>query len=204
MKWVSAVAAVCTLLGGWTNVCSAQIDLPAVDGNGRAIVVANTSPQVRGIGANYFDSLRQSQVWMNLQPEAPRPDPPPFILNLTVTFPGTLLNHAPESVRVRAEAFCSAYPTHIRQPILGFRTPTMAVDLTGGGSPYQFIATCSQKGPLDTVIADVPFDELRKLIQAMDVSVDALGFSVRLSAADLAAWRGYLHTVEKGVTVRTR
>jgi hypothetical protein len=87
------------------------------------------------------------------------------------------------------------------QPILRFVvTRTTTINLTGTGSTHQFVPHCSKKGPLDAIVADLPFDSLRQIAQATDVTVDALGFSLRLASADLAAWRLFVRTVEGGVT----
>jgi hypothetical protein len=85
-----------------------------------SIVSTNVNPRLREIGATYFDALDQSQVWINVAPELPKPDPAP----------------------------------------------------------------------------------LRQIARATDVTLDALGFSMLLPPADLAAWRVFIHTVEDGVVVR--
>ena len=70
------------------------------------VVPTNTSPRVRAIGANYFDSLSQSQVWVNIEPQPTERGPAPFILNVTVAFPGRRLDHQPPAVSLRAQTRC--------------------------------------------------------------------------------------------------
>jgi hypothetical protein len=166
-----------------------------------SVVSTNVNPRLREIGAAYFDVLDQSQVWMNVEPELPKPDPAPVILNVTVAFHGLELKAAPTTVRVRAESVSGTFPLRIRQPILRLvldRTTT--IDLTGPGSTYQFISS-TQDGAVDTIVTELPFDSLRQIARATDVTLDALGFSMPLTPADLAAWGVFIHTVEDGVVV---
>jgi hypothetical protein len=167
-----------------------------------SIVPTNVNPRLREIGATYFDALDQSQVWMNVSPELPKPDPAPVILNVTVAFHGLELKAAPTTVRVRAESVSGTFPLRIRQPILRFvLNRTTTIDLTGSGSTYQFISS-TRDGAVDTIATEMPFDSLRQIAQATDVTLDALGFSVPLAPAELASWRVFIHTVEDGVVVR--
>jgi hypothetical protein len=206
MKFIPTAATLLVVVFGMCDRPSnAQVDPTHAFASGRSIVATNTTPQLREIGANYFAPLKQSQVWMNVEPELSDSDPVPVMLNVTVVLPGLRLNQAPATVQVRAESICTAFPLRIRQPILRFVvTRTTTINLTGTGSTYQFVSHCSKKGPLDAIVADLPFDSLRQIAQATDVTVDALGFSLRLASADLAAWRVFVHTVEGGVTVRPK
>jgi hypothetical protein len=167
-----------------------------------SVVSTNAIPRLREIGVSYFDALDQSQVWMNVSPELPKPDPAPIILNVTVAFHGLELKAAPTTVRVRAGSVSGTFPLRMRQPILRFvidRSTT--IDLTGPGSTYQFISS-SKDGAVDTIVTELPFDSLRQIARATDVTLDALGFSMPLAPADLAAWGVFIHTVEDGVVVR--
>jgi hypothetical protein len=169
------------------------------------IVATQTMPQLREIGANYFEALKQSQVWMNIEPASVRAGPAPVRLNVTVAFAGRRLNQPPSVVQVRAEFMCAAFPLRIRQPILRFVIADSAtLDLTADRSKYQFVPHCSGRGPLDTIIAELPFDTWRRMAAAEDVTADALGFSVRFTSADFAAWRTFVQTIEAGVIVQPR
>jgi hypothetical protein len=169
-------------------------------------VVTNTNPAVRQIGANYFELLRQSQVWINLEPQSTEPGPAPILLNVTVAFPGRQMNAQPRTVKFRAQTPCLPviFPLRVRQPILRFTFGGVtALDLTAEGAVYSFIASCGSIGaPADTVATEVPFDMLRKITAESNVGIDALGFSARLTAADLSALRTFTRTVAPGVDVR--
>jgi hypothetical protein len=181
-------------------VVAAQTSLRAT-----VTIVTNTSPGVREIGANYFDSLSQSQVWVNIEPESTEQGPAPLILNVTVAFPGRSLNREPPAVTLRAQTRCSpmALPARVRRPILRFAlNGTTTLDLTTPGAVYLFIASCSRNSPSDTIVTDVPFGVLRQIVGETDVVVEALGFSARLTASDLAALRTFVQTVASGVVVQ--
>jgi hypothetical protein len=165
------------------------------------VVTANTNPRLREIGAAYFDTTKQSQVWVNVEMALPKPDPVPVLLNFTVMFAGLELRQAPAAVQIRAQAVATAFPFHVRQPILRFILPARTLDLTAAGSAFQFIPS-SAGGPLDTVLAELPFDSLRQLAQAPEVTVNALGFSAHLGPSDRAALRTFTRTVNGGVIVR--
>jgi hypothetical protein len=197
-------------MGKITPACAAVLvlifavhDRPSyAQAGGTRVVTTNTSPRLREIGAAYFDTTKQSQVWVNVETGLPKPDPVPVLLNFTVMFAGRELRHAPAAVQVRAQAIATAFPFQVRQPILRFMvTDTMTLDLTAAGSAYRFFAS-SNEGPADTVIADMPFESLRRLTQAADGKVDALGFSAHLGTADRAALREFVRTMDGGVVVR--
>jgi hypothetical protein len=181
-------------------VVAAQTSLHAT----LTVVPTNASPRVREIGANYFDSMNQSQVWVNIEPESTEQGPAPIILNVTVVFPDRRLNHQPPAVTLRAQTRCFplVFPQRVREPILRFAlNRTRTLDLTAPGAVYRFIGSCG-RGALDTVVTDVPIGMLRQIIGETNVVVEALGFSTRLTAADLTALRRFVQTVESGVVVR--
>src|SRR2546427_2615436 len=108
MKFIPTVATALFVVFGMRHPSNAQVPgthAPSI-GTSSSIVLTNPSPQPRAIGANYFGDWNQSQVWMNVAPELPKPDPIPVILNLTVAFPGLQLSQAPAAVQVRAESIC--------------------------------------------------------------------------------------------------
>jgi hypothetical protein len=161
----------------------------------------NVSPSVGQVGAYYFDAGDQSQVWINLDLQM-EPGLDPVRLNFTVSFQGTRLNSAPASVDVRASSYNSTFPNRIREPILRFRIgETEKMDLTAPGKEFHYFASCVDC-PMDTVIAPIPFDKLRKVAQSKDVGVDALGFALRLKPGDLQSLRSFLETVSHGIQIR--
>ena len=206
MKATPAIAATLFLVLG---ICEprfgAQAGAPHQLASDNRTVATNATPKLKEIGANYFEPLKQSQIWINVEPELLEAGPAPVSLNLTIAFPGFRLNDPPNSVAVRAQSRCFpiVFPQRARQPVLRFHVNNTAViDLTAPGSTYQFIANCSESN--DTVIAQVPFILLRQIAESGNVMVDALGFALRLTADDSAAWRLFLHTVEHGALVRQR
>lgn len=204
MKIIPTVAAVPFLvIGMCEGPSNAQVDDTRAFASGGSTVATNTSPKLREIGANYFEPLKQSQIWINVEPELTEAGPAPVQLNLTITFPGVRLNHQPTTVAVRAQPRCvpQVFPGRVRQPILRFLVNgSTKIELTAAGAAYQLVRSCSKSQP-DTVIAQVPFILIGQIAESMNVTVDALGFGLRLTTDDRAAWRLFVHTVENGATV---
>jgi hypothetical protein len=48
------------------------------------------------------------------------------------------------------------------------------MDLTGPGSTYQFISS-TQDGAVDTIVTEMPFDSLRQIARATDVTLGCAG-----------------------------
>jgi hypothetical protein len=166
------------------------------------ILSPNPNPSLGQLGAYYFETLNQSQVWINLEPQGIESGPNPIRLNFTVAFPGRLLDQAPDLLEVRAESVNSAFPTRIRQPILRFQLGGGAeMDLTAPGNAFHFISRCPDC-PLDTVTARVRFDVLRQIVGSSTMGIDALGFSARLKPADLLSLRKFLDVISNGVRIR--
>ena len=167
------------------GICAPQPRARVSDGQrvdtGRTVRI-KTTPPLREIGANYFKALKQSQVWINIEPELLEGGPPPVLVNLTVAFPGVRLNHEPLSVAVRAQPRCypKVFPDRVRQPILRFQLAgSTRIDLTETGAAYQWLASCSKSQP-DTVIAHVPLTVVRQVAGTTNVKVEALGLRVAL------------------------
>jgi len=204
VKFIPTVAAALFLdIGISEGRSNAQVNDTRGFASGGSTVATNTTPKLRELGANYFESLTQSQIWINIEPEPTEAGPAPVLLNLTIAFPGIRLNHRPTTVAVRAQPRCfpPVFPERVRQPILRFLVNgSTKIDLTAAGAAYQLVPSCSKSQP-DTVIAQVPFILLRRIADSVNVTVDALGFAVRFSTDDGAAWRLFVHTVENGATV---
>ena len=84
------------------------------------VLSQNSTPSLAQLGSFYFETLNQSQIWINLEPQGSIPGPNPIRLNFTVAFTGRILDRAPDIVEVRAESMNTAFPMRIRQPILRF------------------------------------------------------------------------------------
>src|SRR5918996_9648 len=103
-------------------------------------------PALGQIGAYFFDALTQSQVWINVQPQHFEPGPRPIELNSTVSFPGRRLAGAPATVDLRVSAFCRAFPTRIRQPVMSLTIDGIPLVLAEPGRPFQAISICGEDG----------------------------------------------------------
>jgi hypothetical protein len=167
-----------------------------------AVLRTNANPTPGEIGAFYFDVLNQSQVWVNLTPESVEPGPRPVLLNVTVSFPGRRLPGPPTVVDIRATAVDTAFPLRIRQPILRIDTSDgRHYDLAAPGRVSQFVASCKECA-LDTLTTRVAFEELREIARSSGITMNALGFGVRLTPSDLTALRRFIDAVIDGVTVK--
>ena len=166
------------------------------------VLTANANPPLRQVGTNYFESLNESQVWINLEPQLAEVGPNPVLLNLTIRFPGRRLER-PVAVAFRAQTVCfpTVFPTRVRLPILRFLVDGVLVDLTADKS-YQFVPSCSAEGSEDTLVLQAPFAFLRELARSPKVTVQALGFSLWLTPDDLAALRLFVDTANDGLTIR--
>jgi hypothetical protein len=198
----TVVAALFLVLRTCERPLNAQLDDTPRLTSGGGIVPTNTSPRLGEIGANYFDALKQSQIWINVEPDLVETGPAPVVLNLTIAFPGDRLNHQPTSVALRAQPRCvpQVFPERVRQPILRFLVNgSTKIDLTAAGATYHLVPSCSKSH--DTVVAQVPFILVRQIAEGVNVTLDALGFALRFTTHDSAAWRLFVHTVENGATV---
>ena len=168
-------------------------------------------PAFREIGAFYFDGRDESQVWVNLEPAHVDGPPDPIIFNVTVKFPGTRLLREPSTVEFRPQVRCipAVYPTRPRLPIFVLSIDSMPrIDLSPDGRTSFFMPSCggvnnpAVSQTWDTVAATVPFPMLRQMASAKAVTIEAIGFTVRLTPEDFEAARALVRTVEHGVTVK--
>jgi hypothetical protein len=173
-------------------------------------LAAHQFPAFREIGAFYFDGLDESQVWVNLEPAHVDGPPDPIIFNITVRFPGTRLTREPATVGFRPQVRCipAVYPTRPRLPVFTLRIDSSPrIDLSPDGKTSFFMPSCGGDNAglnqtWDTVSATVPFAMLRQLVSAKTVTVEAIGFTVRLTPEDFEAARALVRAVEHGVTVK--
>jgi hypothetical protein len=167
-----------------------------------AVLQTNASPAPGQIGAFYFDTLNESQVWVDLSPEGVEPGPPPVLLNVTIRFKGRRSPSAPTVADVRATSVHIAFPLRIRQPILRVATSDgREHDLTGPGRVFQFTASC-EACQFDTLTTRLAFDELREIARSPQVTMNALGFEMRLTAADLTALGALIDAVDDGAAIK--
>ncbi len=171
-----------------------------------SVIAANLNPPVGQIGANYFDTLKQSQVWINLEPRPIDPagkGAPPVEMNFTAAFPGKTAAAAPKDITLRVQAYCLRYPTHLRIPELTLVLDDMKLDLAGDGLPASTFTACGGKGTtVDGLSVTLPFDTLRRISGAKRVQVHAVGFDLVMSADDQRALGRFVTAVSDGVTIR--
>jgi hypothetical protein len=167
------------------------------------------TPALREIGAFYFDTLNESQVWVNVEPKLVERGPDPIIFNVTVRFAGLRLDREPATVEFRPQVRCfpAVFMERTRVPV--FRLSIDAgpqIDLSPDGKTSLFLSSCGAppKMPvtLDTVSRQVPFAMLRRVADAASVTMDAIGFTVRLTPEDSTALKTLVQTVENGVSLR--
>lgn len=167
------------------------------------VIAANIAPEPGQIGAHYFDTLDQSQVWINLEPTNLEPGPNPIQFNATVSFPGHTLAAAPASVDLRVEAYCQLFPTRIRQPVFTLTVNGVLLSLIGSEQTLQVNSACGDnKGRADVIVTRVPFEGFQRMTAASEVTVHALSFDARLTPSDMGALRSFAATVAAGVTVK--
>ena len=166
-------------------------------------------PEMRQIGAYYFDGMNESQVWINVEPEHVEGGPPPIIFNVTIKFPGLRLLQEPAMVELHPQVRCLP-PVYLTRPRLPIFRLTIGsdpkIEMSPDGKTSFFLASCGG-GPegtttFDAVSTQVPFAMLRRLAEARAVTVEAIGFTVRFRPEDFAALQTFVRTVEHGVTLK--
>jgi hypothetical protein len=166
-----------------------------------SILLPNPSPSFGRIGAFYFEVMDQSQVWIDLEPQNSEPGPNPVKLNFTVAFPGYEIEHAPDTVGIRAESN-SVFLQRIRQPILRLRAEDGSeVDLTAPGKTFQFVGRC-QDCAADMIIARMPFSDLCRIAGSSSLTIEALGFAAHMRPEDIQSLRQYVQTVQGGIRLK--
>ena len=175
-----------------------------------AVIVTNITPRLGRIGANYFDALKQSQVWINVEPQNLEPGPNPIELNITVSFTGRRLAGPPAAVDLRVSAYCQASPARFRRPVLTLIIDGAELGLGKPDLPLQAMSTCESDGRVgaawvgaaDAIVARIPFATFQRMAAAADVEMHALGFAVRLKPSDRQALQSFVTAVASGVAVR--
>lgn len=164
----------------------------------------NTTPKAGELGAFYFDTPDETQVWVNMEPQLVEHGPNPVQLTVTVAFKGRVLKTPPDHVSMRAAASGTAFPTKVRQAILRFELlGGRVIDLTAPDGKFLFSASCD-KCAADVINADISFDDLQALARSSGTSVEALGFSLVLSPQDIAGLQRLVKAVNEGITLAPR
>jgi hypothetical protein len=167
-----------------------------------SVIAVNSAPAPGQIGAHYFESLKQSQVWVNVQPQSVEPGPNPLDLNITISFPGTQLADTPATVDLRVQARCLVFPTRIRRPALTLIVDGAELRTTGQELPVHVSSACGDDaGTADVITTRVPYAVFRQIAAARELEIRALGFVVRLTPAQRRALTSFANAVAGGVTV---
>lgn len=168
------------------------------------VIATNISPARGQIGANYFDVLNQSQVWINLEPQNLESGPNPIEVNVTATFTGRKLPTAPAFVDFRVEAYCRVFPLRVRQPVMRLLLDGSEIPLNDPDKPLQIGSACGEENNQGTgvIVARIPFAALRQMASARVVVVRALGFDTKFAPSDLRALASFIAALADGATVK--
>src|SRR5579872_2513074 len=170
-----------------------------------SVIAVNLNPPVGQIGANYFDTLKQSQVWINLEPRAidqKEQGLPPVEMNVTVAFAGRTLAATPTDATLRVQAYCLRYPTRLRTSELTLIVDGTELPLAADGAVVSTFTACGGQGTtVDGVSVRLPFETLRRLVNATRVEIHALGFDLMLTRDDQRALGRFVAAVSDGVTL---
>lgn len=168
-----------------------------------SVLAADSAPALGEIGAFYFDSMNQSQVWINIQPQNLEPGPNPIELNVTVAFPGRHLVGPPATLDLRVQAYGQVFPTRIRQLVLTLIIDWAEFRADGRELPRYVYSSCRGDWcTSDVIVTRLPFAVLRQLAAARDVEIHAFGFATRLTPSDQRALTSLVAAVAGGVTVK--
>jgi len=167
-----------------------------------SIIAINASPRLGEIGAFYFDSLNQSQVWINLQPKNLEPGPD-LRLNITIFFSGRTLSSAPSTVEIRVDDSCLMFPTRVRVRALSVIYDGLELRAGAGGSPIVFSSTCGdERSGASVMTMRIGFAALREISTARYVEIRAFGFRAGLTPADIRALASFVAAVADGVRLK--
>lgn len=167
-----------------------------------AVIHTNVNPTPRRLGAVYFDPPGESQVWVDLDAQALTGGPSPVRLNITIRFRGRQLRGAPKTATIRAYSNALVSPLSIRVPVLKLHlADDSVIDLTAPGTTYTFTASCETCSN-DTILTDVPFAELDRLVGSSVILLEVMGFQGKLVQEDTRAIRDLVEAVRDGAVVK--
>ena len=151
----------------------------------------------REVGRTYRELVPETEIWVRLIPEDPQGKPPLVSLVFHASYPGraerdpyTGLPRWPKGPPSRLTVSAEPLPpTLIRELALRLVIDGKTIDLTGPNSRYRNLpclvgsADCTP----NAVEAELDPPVLRSLVTARSVGGSALGFPIRLVAADQLA-----------------
>jgi hypothetical protein len=157
---------------------------------------AIAQPPAEGdIQSFYFDTLRHSEIWINVTPPPGAGDRSSGLtLNITARFAGKVpaapVTTPPDAIVVRAQSSAFYRPTLVRLPQfemiadgVALWGPDLPVNFYSAGTPSEG-ATATQA---DTVDVTIPASALRHLARAMSIAGNAMGIEFTLKAPQIAA-----------------
>jgi hypothetical protein len=155
----------------------------------------------REVGRTYWELIPEMEVWLRLVPEDPEGKPPLVNLVFHAFFPGrakqepySLLPQWPKGEPARLTLSAEPQPlTVTRELVLRLVIDDRTIDLTGPGGQYRNLpCLVAVDGCTPSAVeADLDPPVMRLLATATSVSGVALGFPVKLDAADQDAIRAF-------------
>lgn len=153
----------------------------------------------REVGRTYWELIPEMEVWLRLVPEDSEGKPPLVNLVFHAFFPGrarrepySLLPQWPQGEPARLTLSAEPLPlTVVRELVLRFEIDGRTIDLTGPRANYRTLpCLVAMDGCTPNMVeADLDASVLRSLAAARSVPGVALGFPIRLAAADQDAIR---------------
>jgi hypothetical protein len=167
---VLSVAAVAFAVSLWMGGPMAQAAPPARDGE---------------IRVAYSDLLRETEIWLTIEPRSPEGTPAPSGMVLTVrrTFDGKVPRGPAALFDVRVSAGLMDAP----RAELSLAADSGEVDLAGG-NPHALQKT----GEGVSLAATIPAETLKRGAAASRITGNALGFSFELTASQREALRTFV------------
>jgi hypothetical protein len=158
---------------------------------------ALTQAAPREVGRVYWELVPQTEIWVRLIPEDPDGKPPLVNLVFHAFYPGraernpyTGLPQWPKGAPARLTVSAEPLPlTLIRELTLQLTIDGKVIDLTGPNSQYRTLPCvgASTDCTPNAVEAELEPSIVRSVVTARSVGGEALGFPIKLVAADQRA-----------------
>jgi hypothetical protein len=163
---------------------------------------ALTQSPPREVRRLYWELVPEMEIWVRLVPEAPEGNAPLINLVFHAFYPGraerdpyTGLPAWPRGAPTRLAVSAEPLPTTlIRELSLRLKIDGQTVDLTGPESRYRNLPclTASEDCVPNAVEAEISAPTLRSLAGAGSIEGRALGFPIKLVAADQLALKSFV------------
>ena len=163
---------------------------------------ALTQAPPREVRRLYWELIPEMEIWVRLIPEDPEGKPPLVNLVFHAFYPGraerdpyTGLPAWPTGAPRRLTVSAEPVPrTLLRELSLRLVIDGQTIDLTGPNSRYRNLpcSVSSEDCAPNAVEAELDASTLRSLATALSIGGDALGFPIKLAAADQVALRDFV------------